>query len=94
MKKILEPEFVRQVKIVLFLPALLLSLFFIHEFYDDQKELIKAQNKTNLKIETVLIEIGTLKDRIKSQESLTKQFYKWQLDKHASKNEENYEKDN
>lgn len=93
MKKLLESEFITQIKIVLFLPALLLSLFFIHEFYDDQKNLIKAQNKTNLQIEECLLKMDGLEDRIKSQEALTKQFYKWQLDKHASKNED-YEEDN
>lgn len=93
MKKLLELDVIKQLKIIFSIPAILLCMFFIHEFYDDQKDLIKAQNKTNLQIEKCLLKMDGLEDRIKSQESLTKQFYKWQLDKHASKNED-YEEDN
>ena len=93
MKKLLESDTIKQLKVIFFIPVLLLCLFFINEFYEQQKDLIKAQNKTNLKIEVYILKMDGLEERIKSQESLTKQFYKWQLDKHASKNED-YEEDN
>ena len=93
MKKLLESDTIKQLKVIFFIPVLLLCLFFINEFYEQQKDLIKAQNKTNLKIEVYILKMDGLEERIKSQESLTKQFYKGQLDKHASKNED-YEEDN
>ena len=94
MKKILESELVSQLKNILFIPAILLIIFFIKEDYYQGRDAIKESRKMNFKIEECLLKMESLEDRIKSQESLTKQFYKWQLDKHASTKNEDYEEDN
>jgi len=81
------------IKIWLFIPLVTIVLWFMRAFYNQQEDISKDVGTIKMEVQAHTYKVEALEERLKSQEYLTKQLYKWQLEKHSTQNdtiEENY----
>jgi len=72
------------IKLWLFIPMVTIILWFGNKFYDQQDDIGKDVITIKIELQGHAIKVESLERRITDQEFMTKQFYKWQLEKHAT----------
>lgn len=77
---------INEIKLWLFIPMGLLILFFINKFYEKQDKVIDTVQEIKLEIFSYRLEVKTVREQLSDQKKyLTKEFYRWQLEKHSTK---------
>lgn len=76
------------IKIWLFAPMLAVILWFCREFYLQQENIGNDVDEIKLEVQAHTLKVESLEKRISDQEFMTKQFFRWQLEKHKADQED------